>query len=101
MFTQWLQEVFDVPLVIQLTDDEKTLWRNLDQAEARRLAREVCKGGGGGGGVWQEGRGEERGGEGALWKLRGALWEEGKGRGRGPDPVGGGEGGGQEGPAGK
>jgi hypothetical protein len=51
--------------------------------------------------VWQEGRGEERGGEGALWKLRGALWEEGKGRGRGPDPVGGGEGGGQEGPAGK
>jgi hypothetical protein len=41
MFTQWLQEVFDVPLVIQLTDDEKTLWRGLDQAEARRLAREV------------------------------------------------------------
>lgn len=44
MFTQWLQEVFDVPLVIQLTDDEKTLWRNLDQDEARRLAREVCGG---------------------------------------------------------
>jgi hypothetical protein len=42
MFTQWLQEVFDVPLVIQLTDDEKTLWRGLQQDEARRLAREVC-----------------------------------------------------------
>lgn len=41
MFTQWLQEAFDVPLVIQLTDDEKTLWRGLDQAEARRMAREV------------------------------------------------------------
>eukprot|EP00878_Enallax_costatus_P005411 GHUV01005681.1.p1 GENE.GHUV01005681.1~~GHUV01005681.1.p1 ORF type:complete len:410 (+),score=109.21 GHUV01005681.1:839-2068(+) len=43
LFTQWLQEVFDVPLVIQLTDDEKTLWRGLEQAEARRLARENCK----------------------------------------------------------
>lgn len=43
MFTQWLQEAFDVPLVIQLTDDEKTLWRGLDQAEARRMARENCK----------------------------------------------------------
>ena len=27
MFTKWLQDAFDVPLVIQLTDDEKTLWR--------------------------------------------------------------------------
>lgn len=44
MFTQWLQEAFDVPLVIQLTDDEKTLWRGLDQAEARRMAREVSGG---------------------------------------------------------
>jgi hypothetical protein len=63
MFTQWLQEVFDVPLVIQLTDDEKTLWRNLDQAEARRLAREVCKGGGGEGGACGR-RGGGRRGEG-------------------------------------
>lgn len=63
MFTQWLQEAFDVPLVIQLTDDEKTLWRGLDQAEARRMAREVCgptRGGGGRGGCnrgreWQHG----------------------------------------------
>ena len=27
MFTKWLQDAFKVPLVIQLTDDEKTLWR--------------------------------------------------------------------------
>jgi tryptophanyl-tRNA synthetase len=27
LFTKWLQDAFDVPLVIQLTDDEKTLWR--------------------------------------------------------------------------
>jgi tryptophanyl-tRNA synthetase len=43
MFTAWLQRAFNVPLVIQLTDDEKTLWRGLDQAEARRLARENAK----------------------------------------------------------
>ena len=28
-FTQWLQEAFNVPLVIQITDDEKRLWRCL------------------------------------------------------------------------
>eukprot|EP00931_Biecheleriopsis_adriatica_P117698 TRINITY_DN93193_c0_g1_i1.p1 TRINITY_DN93193_c0_g1~~TRINITY_DN93193_c0_g1_i1.p1 ORF type:complete len:695 (-),score=177.21 TRINITY_DN93193_c0_g1_i1:33-2018(-) len=27
MFTKWLQEAFDVPLVIQMTDDEKFLWK--------------------------------------------------------------------------
>jgi len=27
MFTQWLQKAFDVPLVIQMTDDEKFLWK--------------------------------------------------------------------------
>lgn len=25
---RWLQDAFDVPLVIQLTDDEKFIWRN-------------------------------------------------------------------------
>jgi hypothetical protein len=35
------QDAFNVPLVIQLTDDEKALWRGLDIDEARRLAREV------------------------------------------------------------
>lgn len=43
MFTKWLQDAFDVPLVIQLTDDEKYLWRGLELEEARRLARENCK----------------------------------------------------------
>jgi len=27
MFTKWLQAAFKVPLVVQLTDDEKCLWR--------------------------------------------------------------------------
>ena len=27
MFTKWLQDAFKVPLVIQLTDDEKFLWK--------------------------------------------------------------------------
>ena len=26
-FTAWLQKAFRVPLVIQITDDEKALWR--------------------------------------------------------------------------
>ncbi|KAL3156819.1 hypothetical protein ABBQ38_001090 [Trebouxia sp. C0009 RCD-2024] len=43
MFTQYLQEAFQVPLVIQLTDDEKALWRGLDIKESQRLARENCK----------------------------------------------------------
>lgn len=42
-FTKWLQEAFDVPLVIQLTDDEKYLWRGLDLEEAKRLAVENAK----------------------------------------------------------
>ena len=28
IFTKWLQEVFDVPLVIELTDDEKFLFKH-------------------------------------------------------------------------
>jgi len=43
MFTKYLQDVFNVPLVIQLTDDEKSLWKGLDVDEARRLARENAK----------------------------------------------------------
>ncbi|XP_063682480.1 tryptophan--tRNA ligase, cytoplasmic-like [Bolinopsis microptera] len=38
MFTKWLQDVFDVPLVIQMTDDEKFLWKDLSLEEANRLA---------------------------------------------------------------
>jgi hypothetical protein len=44
MFTKYLQDAFNVPLVIQLTDDEKSLWKGLDIDEARRLSREVGPG---------------------------------------------------------
>ncbi|KAL5099318.1 hypothetical protein RYX36_003645, partial [Vicia faba] len=43
MFTKYLQDAFKVPLVIQLTDDEKFLWKNLTVDECRRLARENAK----------------------------------------------------------
>jgi tryptophanyl-tRNA synthetase len=42
-FTQWLQEAFNVPLVIQLTDDEKFLWKDLELEECRRLATENAR----------------------------------------------------------
>jgi tryptophanyl-tRNA synthetase len=38
-----LQDAFKVPLVIQLTDDEKFLWKNLSAEECKRLARENAK----------------------------------------------------------
>ncbi|XP_024358588.1 tryptophan--tRNA ligase, cytoplasmic [Physcomitrium patens] len=43
MFTKYLQDAFKVPLVIQLTDDEKFMWKDLKLDEARRLARENAK----------------------------------------------------------
>ncbi|XP_066539512.1 tryptophan--tRNA ligase, cytoplasmic [Hoplias malabaricus] len=43
IFTKWLQDVFDVPLVIQLTDDEKYLWKDLTQEECYRFAVENTK----------------------------------------------------------
>ena len=43
IFTKWLQETFDVPLVIQLTDDEKFLWKDLKLPEAKKLAMENAK----------------------------------------------------------
>lgn len=43
LFTKWLQEVFDVPLVIQLTDDEKFLWKDIKFEEALKLADENAK----------------------------------------------------------
>ncbi|XP_076924397.1 tryptophan--tRNA ligase, cytoplasmic-like [Bidens hawaiensis] len=43
MFTKYLQEAFKVPLVIQLTDDEKCMWRNLTVEESKRLALENAK----------------------------------------------------------
>lgn len=43
IFCKWLQEIFDVPLVIQLTDDEKTLWKDIKLEEAHRMAYENAK----------------------------------------------------------
>lgn len=43
IFTKYLQDAFDVPIVIQLTDDEKFLWKNLKLEEAYRLAYENAK----------------------------------------------------------
>jgi len=43
IFTKWLQDVFNVPLVIQLTDDEKYLWKDLKLEDAKRLSIENAK----------------------------------------------------------
>ncbi|KAF2743741.1 tryptophanyl-tRNA synthetase [Sporormia fimetaria CBS 119925] len=43
-FTKWLQDVFDVPLVIMLTDDEKYLFKEkLEQEEVYQYARDNAK----------------------------------------------------------
>ncbi|XP_054260719.1 tryptophan--tRNA ligase, cytoplasmic [Macrosteles quadrilineatus] len=41
--SKWLQDTFDVPLVIQLTDDEKFLWKDLKVEQVIKLARENAK----------------------------------------------------------
>lgn len=43
IMTKWLQDTFDVPLVIQMTDDEKYLWKDLKLEECNRLAHENAK----------------------------------------------------------
>ncbi|XP_069493874.1 tryptophan--tRNA ligase, cytoplasmic isoform X2 [Ambystoma mexicanum] len=43
IFTKWLQEVFNVPLVIQMTDDEKYLWKDLTTEKAYQFAIENAK----------------------------------------------------------
>lgn len=43
LFTKWLQEAFDCPLVIQMTGDEKFLWKDITIADARRFTRENVK----------------------------------------------------------
>lgn len=40
---RWLQDVFDIPLVIQLTDDEKYLWKDLTLEECNRFSMENAK----------------------------------------------------------
>lgn len=41
--TKWLQDAFNVPLVIQMTDDEKFLWRDLTPEKTYELAHENAK----------------------------------------------------------
>jgi tryptophanyl-tRNA synthetase len=43
LFTKYLQEAFDVPLVIQLTDDEKFLWKNIPMDTVRRMTFENAR----------------------------------------------------------
>ncbi|KZC11183.1 PREDICTED: tryptophan--tRNA ligase, cytoplasmic [Dufourea novaeangliae] len=43
MFCKWLQDAFNVPLVIQLTDDEKAIWKNLKIEDAIKLAYSNAK----------------------------------------------------------
>jgi tryptophanyl-tRNA synthetase len=43
IFTKWLQDTFDVPLVVQMTDDEKFLWKDLSLEETYRLTIENVK----------------------------------------------------------
>ncbi|KAG9396381.1 Aminoacyl-tRNA synthetase, class Ic [Carpediemonas membranifera] len=42
-FTKWLQDALDIPLVIQLTDDEKFLWRDIEFDTVRQLAIDNAK----------------------------------------------------------
>jgi len=43
-FTKWLQDVFDMPLVIMLTDDEKFLFKeNLTVEDTIKFAEENAK----------------------------------------------------------
>ncbi|KAH7543403.1 hypothetical protein FEM48_Zijuj02G0180300 [Ziziphus jujuba var. spinosa] len=43
MFTKYLQDAFKVPLVIQLTDDEKCMWKDLSVEGSQRFPRENAK----------------------------------------------------------
>jgi len=43
VFTKYLQDAFNVPLVIQMTDDEKYLWKDFTPEETRRYLRENVK----------------------------------------------------------
>lgn len=40
---RWLQDVFKVPLVIQMTGDEKFLWKDITLDDAKRFTRENAK----------------------------------------------------------
>ncbi|XP_065567104.1 tryptophan--tRNA ligase, cytoplasmic-like isoform X3 [Artemia franciscana] len=44
LFTKWLQEVFDVPLIIQITDGDKYYWKDLNLKEVKEMAVKNIKG---------------------------------------------------------
>ncbi len=41
--SRWLQDVFKVPLVIQLSDDESFLWEGLEMETAKSRAKQNAK----------------------------------------------------------
>lgn len=43
MFTKWLQETFQVPLVVQLTDDEKFYFKDITLEQVEKMTRENMK----------------------------------------------------------
>lgn len=43
IFTKWLQDTFNVPLVIQMTDDEKFLWKGLTEEQVYKMTIENVK----------------------------------------------------------
>jgi tryptophanyl-tRNA synthetase len=43
IFTKYLQDAFNVPLVIQMTDDEKFLWKDLTLEDCKRYTRENAR----------------------------------------------------------
>lgn len=40
LYYRWFQEAFNVPLVIQMSDDEKVIWKDLSVEEGVRLTVE-------------------------------------------------------------
>ena len=43
IFTKYLQDAFNAPLVVQMTDDEKFLWKDLTVEKAYSYTRENAK----------------------------------------------------------
>uniref|UniRef100_A0A914UYR9 Tryptophan--tRNA ligase, cytoplasmic n=1 Tax=Plectus sambesii TaxID=2011161 RepID=A0A914UYR9_9BILA len=43
MFTKYLQEAFNVPLIVQMTDDEKFLWKDLTIEQSQKMTMENMK----------------------------------------------------------
>jgi tryptophanyl-tRNA synthetase len=43
IITKWLQDAFNVPLVIQMSDDEKVIWKDMTVEEGIRLSKENAR----------------------------------------------------------